>query len=208
MKKLPLALTCFLLTLGSAAQADVTVLSNLPSNNLGSGNVDNTEQRAITFTTAGSPLTVTEVQLSLQNYISLTDTALLSIHSNGTNQPGSQIGATFTAPTSNSDNPGVFSFTSDGVALSADTTYWVVIKGGSSEGFSWNRSNPTVTPTSTAYGSFGNQWITQNTGGTWEVGSNGAHSFAIIATVPEPGTTGLVAAAGLLGVIFHRRRRG
>lgn len=187
---------------GALAQ-EYTLLTNLPSNNGGGGPVTTSEQRAVTFTTLASPFLVTEVRMSLENYISLEDDAMLSIHLNGTNAPGARIGDFFTAPTSTSDATSVFAFTSPGIQLAPHTTYWVVIRAGNPETFRWNRSDPTFTPVTTEFASFGNQWITYNSGGLWEVGSNGAHSFEVVG-VPEPAAAAWIFGAGILGLAAMR----
>lgn|GEM_PF-1163528 len=189
------------------AQASLTLLSNLPSNDGGGGSTTDTEQRAVSFTTLSSSFLVTAVTLRLESYESNTDFAQLSIHSNGGSSPGSQIGGTFTAPASSSNTAANFTFTSTGVHLNPNTNYWVVIKGASgTQAFTWNRSEPVVTPPTTSYATFVNQWISYNSGDTWAVGSNGAHSFAIVG-VPEPNATAQVLGIALIGMILLRQSR-
>lgn len=203
MKRLQIA--CLLTFITTSIQG-ATLLSNLSPNTLASGNIDNVEQRAVTFRTEAIELFVTEVQFSLQYYTSETDIALMSIHADGGTHPDSQIGANFTAPASSSEATAVFSFTSPGITLAADTTYWIVIKSQTSSAFSWHRSNPTQTPTPTVYAAFEEQWISQNTGGTWAIGGSGAHSFAIVG-IPEPQTATLLGMTALFGFLFSRQGR-
>ena len=196
----------FLLTFMAASPLCASViLSNLPSNDLAHGNVDDVERRAVTFTTKSSELVIAQIQLSLRHYTSLTDIALLSIHADSVTQPGNQIGSTFTAPSSTSDSSAVFTFSSTGVPLAANTTYWAVIQAGNSNAFSWNRNDPTKTPVETPYAIFGEQWIRHTAQSGWEVGDNGAHSFAIVA-IPEPQPITLALTAAIFGILFSRHR--
>lgn len=203
-----LLIAVFTLLAPTTALAQHTLLTNLPSNNGGGGKVDNVERRAVTFSTLESELEVSSVKLSLQNYISLTDVAKLSLHLDGTNQPGDQIGSDFIAPASSSDNTAEFTFTSTGITLAANSTYWLVIQSGSSQEFRWHRSDPTVTPLETDYASFGDQWITYNSGVDWQIGTNGAHSFEIIGTaIPEPNAIWLLSLLILGATLLHRRQK-
>lgn len=191
------------------ALAQLTLLTNLPSNDGGGGGVSSSEQRAVSFKTLASSFLVTEVDLRLLNYETSTDTAELSLHLNGTDRPGTQVGSNFTSPTSTTNTASNFKFTTAGIQLIANATYWLVIKATNGDpAFTWNRSNPTVTPATTAFGSFGNQWISNNSGSTWSIGSNGAHSFAIVG-VPEPSVTAWMFGITVLGLLVFRvsRRR-
>jgi len=186
--------------------AQWTILSNLPSNNGGSGGVSSETRRAVTFTTRATPLEVTQVSMQLHDYVAPADVAYLSINANGGSSPGQQI-ASLTAPTSTNSGFGTFTFTSIGIPLAANTTYWLVISAqGTSTAFEWARSDPSVTPPQTDYATFGEQWISYNSGETWAVGSNGAHSFSITA-VPEPGILHLLVPAALVGLLLFRRSR-
>jgi len=197
----------FAFALTGEAIAQTTLLTNLPSNDGGGGGVTNEQQRAVTFTTLSSTFLVMEVQMRLVNYNTSTDVAELSLHLDASNKPGNQVGNTFTAPSSSSNSADNFSFTTDGIQLNAATTYWLVIKGSvASELFTWNRSDPTVTPSTTAFASFGDQWISHDTGSSWAVGSNGAHSFAIVG-IPEPALASWVLGIAGIGLLVFRRSR-
>lgn len=195
-----------ILGLASTVHADETLLSNLPSNDGGQGIVSSGTQRAVSFTTSGTAFSVTSVTMRLTNYISSTDTALLTFRLNDGDSPSATVFASLNAPASASNADGNFVFTpTSGITLTANTTYWLVIAAASNtETFSWLRSDPSETPTGLA--TFGIQAISENSGGTWSEGSNGPHSFAINGnTVPEPGTI-LLVGLGLAGLLFVRRR--
>jgi len=68
------------------ALAQLTLLTNLPSNDGGGEGVSSSGQRAVSFTTLASSFLVTEVDLRLLNYETSTDTAELSLHLNGYRQ--------------------------------------------------------------------------------------------------------------------------
>lgn len=188
-----------------AASADQILLSNLPSNDGGHGEVSSTEIRGASFTTSTDPFFVNTVTLRLLDYISATDTALLTFRLDDNGAPSASIFASLTAPTSTSNDFGNFQFTAaTPVALQAETLYWLVIAANSTEQtFKWARSNPSQTPTGIA--TFGEQVISYDSGSTWETGSNGPHSFAITG-VPEPSLVS-VACAGLIAVLAVARQR-
>lgn len=188
----------------SAAVADETLLSNLPSNDGGHGLVSSGTLRAVSFTTASTPFSVTSATMRLSEYNSTTDTALLSFRLDDGGVPSNTIYASLIAPGSASDAAGNFVFTTESaITLAGNTTYWMVIAAASTvETFRWNRSNPVVVPTGIA--TFGVQAI-RDEEGTWSEGESGPHSFAING-VPEP-TTALLCGLGLAGLVFSRRRR-
>lgn len=199
-------LAVFLLGTVTAAMADETLLSNLPSNDGGQGLVSSGTLRAVSFTTASTPFYVTTATMRLSNYISSTDTALLSFRLDDGGAPSDTLYALLIAPVSASNAAGNFVFTTESaITLAGNTTYWMVIAAGSAvETFSWERSEAVVTPTGIA--TFGVQAISDNAGADWSEGANGPHSFAING-VPEP-TTAVLCGLGLAGVLFSRRRRG
>lgn len=196
------ALVLFLLP---ESRADLTLLSNLPSNNGGQGLVSSGTQRAVSFTTPDSTFYVGTVTMRLINYVSSTDTALLTFRLDDEGAPSSTIYAALDAPVSESNSAENFVFTTTGITLNANTVYWLVIAAASDvETFSWVRSDPSATPTGLA--TFGTQEISSDGGVTWSVGSNGPHSFAING-VPEP-TVAILSGLGLAAVLIFRRRSG
>lgn len=199
---LPAAVFFVLVSLG---RADLTLLSNLPSNNGGQGLVSSGTQRAVSFTMPDSAFYVGTVTMRLIDYVSSTDTALLTFRLDDNGAPSSTVYASLDAPVSASNTAGDFVFTTTGITLNANTMYWLVIAAASdAETFSWVRSNPVETPTGLA--TFGTQEISSNGGATWSTGSSGPHSFAING-VPEP-TVVILSGLGLAAVLIFRRRSG
>lgn len=198
------ALSIFYFGMLAPGRADETLVSNLPSNDGGHGLVSSGTQRAVSFTTSTTSFEVTTATMRLSNYISATDTALLTLRLDDGNMPSSVIYASMIAPESTSDDVGNFVFTvSSGITLNANTKYWLVIAAASDANtFSWFRSDPSV-PT-TGSGTIGTQEISDDGGVSWSVGSNGPHSFAVNG-VPEP-TTALLVVLGLAASVLSRHR--
>ena len=200
------ALAVVLLGTVPAAWADETLLSNLPPlDDDAQGIVSSGTLRAVSFTTASTPFYVTTATLRLVNYISTTDTALLSLRLDDGGAPSDSIYALLIAPVSASNTVNNFVFTTtSAVTLAGNTTYWLVIAATSNtETFSWTRPEDPVTPTGIA--TFGVQAISEDSGAEWSDGGSGPHSFAING-VPEP-STALLCGLGLAGVLFSRRFR-
>ncbi len=190
-----------------AARADETLLSNLAGSNAGGqGIVSSGTLRAVSFTTSGTAFTVSSVTMQLINYISSTDTPVLTFRLNNGSAPSASIFGSLTAPESESNALANFVFTpTSGITLTANTTYWLVIAATSDiDTFSWERSEEPITPTGIA--TFGVQAISENGGSSWSNGNSGPHTFAIYGTtVPEPGAVFLVG-LGLTALLFARKR--
>lgn len=213
-KSVALFLMATSLLTASALQAE-TFLSNLPTNIPGyDGTVSLSTQRAVTFTTSGSAFSISSVTLNLLDYISSTDTAVLTIRLSAGSSPSTSVYGSFTAPTSASNASENFVFTpTSAITLQANTMYWMVIAATSNTNtFQWARSEEAVIPT--GIGTFGTQQISNDGGGTgtWSQGSNGPHTFAISGTttaVPEPSVMILlVLGFGALCVVGMRKRSG
>ncbi len=202
------AFTIWLAT-SSASRADQILIGNLPSNEQAQGLVSSGTQRAVSFTTSGTAFNVSSVTFTLINYISSTDTAIVTFRlDDGSDAPSATVFASLTAPVSESNSAGNFVFTPiSAITMAGNTKYWLVIAAGSeTETFSWMRSNPVEEPTGTA--TFGSQEISENGGATWQAGDSGAHSFQVNGSaVPEPSTVALVGLGAGAVLLAHRRRR-
>ena len=116
-----------LLALPPQTQAQAQVLvSNVGQNSHGPGELDDFDQ-AQAFTTGGNSAgyTLTSVEIDMQADTDYSTAITVSVHSNNSGAPGTSLG-TLSNPTSISRN-GVYAFTTGGIALAADTTYFVVI---------------------------------------------------------------------------------
>lgn len=158
--------------------------------------------------TGTEALSVTSVTMRLDNYISSTDTATLTIRA-GTSSAPSTILSTLVAPSSGSNAAGDFVFTTtSALTLTTNTLYWIVISAANNtDTFEWVRSNPSVEPTSTVGVTSGTQKISDNGDSGWQTGNDGPHSFQITGdVVPEPAAFALVG-LGLAALGYQARRR-
>jgi hypothetical protein len=112
------------------------------------------------FTTGSSASTLTSVTLLLDQITA--GSATVKIYSDGGLQPGSLVG-TLTSPASYSATLAKTTFTSSGISLSANSTYWVVLVANSgSFGWSW-----TTTDTGSGTGFVGGWGDSTDSGSTW-----------------------------------------
>ena len=113
--------------LPAQAQAQAQVLvSNVGQANFGGAELHEFDL-AQTFTTGSNSAgyTLTSVELDMEANADYSTAFTVSLHSNNSGTPGANLG-TLSNPTPISTN-GVYAFTTRGIGLSADTTYFVVI---------------------------------------------------------------------------------
>ena len=113
--------------LPAQAQAQAQVLvSNIGQANFGGAELHDFDL-AQTFTTGSNSAgyTLTSVELDMEANADYSTAFTVSLHSNNSGTPGANLG-TLSNPTPISTN-GVYAFTTRGIGLSADTTYFVVI---------------------------------------------------------------------------------
>ena len=113
--------------LPAQAQAQAQVLvSNIGQANFGGAHLYEFDL-AQTFTTGSNSAgyTLTSVELDIEAAADHSTAFTVSLHSNNSGTPGANLG-TLSNPTPISTN-GVYAFTTRGIALAADTTYFVVI---------------------------------------------------------------------------------
>ncbi len=191
------------LTLASAAQADV-ILGNYPptNDNTQTAFVNQARQKAIGFITPSSSIEVENVILRLE-FTALNQVPVLGIWSNSAaNQPGTLLHS-FTNPASFSLGIDDYTFDSSGFTLEPDTRYWLRLSGAiANNSMNWKASSPAVTPTGLA--TFDGNLFTTDGGSTWS-SSSIISTFQINGVVPEPGSLGVLAAGGALLLVRRRR---
>lgn len=93
------------------------------------------------------------------------------------------------------------------ISLTSGTSYWLLVIGGSTDGFSWNNSSPTITPTG-SYATVTGARYGGGTPGSPDL-SNGSSSnynlFQLEGTIPEPSMVAMLAIS--TGSLALRRRR-
>lgn len=133
--------------------------------------------------------------------------AELSIYTDGNLEPGSLVGS-LVSPTSYSSTLAETIFTASGISLSANSTYWVVLRAASGElAWGWTTDN-----TGEGVG-FQNTWGESDDAGlswfTYDIYPTQMRVSATAATaapVPEPATLALLATGVSMGAGFLRRR--
>jgi hypothetical protein len=179
--------------MAAAARAGTVLSDNLSNPSAGTETASGTTWLSSSFGTDASGYTLNSVTLLLEG----SGQAEVSIYSDGGLEPGSLVG-TLTSPNGYSSGLSDTTFTTAGIALAADSTYWVVLRAISgSFGWSWTASD-----SGTGAG-FQDTWGQSIDGGsTWFAFDSSPTQMSVIATaaVPEPGTLvlGTVGAINLL----------
>src|SRR5437879_3498407 len=115
------------------AHAQVILSNNLSNATTGTEAATGNRWLTSSFGTGTSAYTLSSVTLLLAN--STSGTARLDLYSDGGLEPGSLI-STLTPPASFPTTLGNATWTSNGVTLSLNTTYWVVLRANSGQ-FDW-----------------------------------------------------------------------
>lgn len=191
----------------TSAEAGQVVLSDNITNVTTGGTEDASGLTwlAASFGTGDSSYQLSDVTLLLANTVA--GAAEVDLYTDGGQQPGSLVG-TLTSPSSYLGPLVETTFTASGdITLSADTTYWVILHATSGD-FLWAwASNDSGNGAG-----FQDTWSQSLDGGNSWFTFAGPESYptqmiVTAASVPEPGSLGLLGAgAGL--VLLHRLRRG
>jgi hypothetical protein len=199
-----LPLLTFLLMSAFAVSAD-TISSNLANTTAGTETASGSTWLTASFGTGSSSSSLSDVTLLLSNPTA--GVAELNLYSNGLLQPGSLVG-TLTPPESYSSGLSNTTFSSSGLTLSANSTYWIVLKALSGEfDWAWTADN-----SGTGTGFQGTWGISTDAGGTWYTYAVYPAQFSVTTTAatatPEPGT-GWLGVAGLLlsVVVLYKKQR-
>lgn len=188
--------------LACSLQAD-TLTDNLSAVTTATETASGDTWLTASFGTDASAYTLNSITLLLAE--SSSRAAELDLYSDGGLQPGSEI-AVLSSPSNYSSSVSPTVFTTSGITLSADSTYWVVLKSSSgSFDWAWTTDN-----TGTGSG-FQDTWgITDDGGATWFTYDLYPVQFSVDAAAvatPEPGTAVLLIAGGLLAAMLLRRTK-
>jgi hypothetical protein len=190
--------------LAASASAQVTV-SNL-ANDIGSSATISTSANtpvAVSFTTDSATYSLTSVTLSLGG-VNTSSPLMVSIYNDNSGQPGSSLTALSGASPTSTGN---YTFTSTGLALSANTTYWVAAATSGSGEYYWNLTTDlSQSNTGGATWTIGDDTQLFNSG-SWNTISVSAFMSVTATAVPEPGTYAALAGLTALGFVAWRRRR-
>jgi hypothetical protein len=199
-----------LFALGAAAhaKADVILSSNLSDTNSGTETATGTTYLAASFGTDSSTYSLTTVSLLLAN--TSAGSAEVDLYTDDGYAPGSLVG-TLTSPSTYSTSLTAQSFTSSGITLSADTTYWIVLKALSGS-FDWGWTAD-GTGTGVGYQGQWSEYVDFGTASYWASSSDfplqmSVSAAAAASDAPEPSALYLLLFATGLLAIGHGLKRG
>jgi hypothetical protein len=198
----------FLLCMSAIPAHAATILSdNLSASTSGTESASGSTWITGSFGTDASQYLLDSITLLLAN--SSTGTAEVDIYDDGGLEPGSLIGV-LTPPAVYSTALAQTTFSGNSILLSANSTYWVVLKATTGQfDWAWTSDN-----TGTGFG-FQNTWgSSDDAGATWFTYDVfpvqfSAEASTAAAAAPEPGTLALFITGGLLaaGTWLFRRLR-
>ena len=191
-----LILPAFLLAVATLDARATILFNNLTAGNGGSESTIGATWNAIAFTTDSTAYSQLSATLLLGQ--SSAGAPELDLYSTIGLEPKSLIKA-FTAPAAYSSTPAAATFTASNLALTANTTYWLVLKANSGA-FDWEWTNDF---------SVLHDWgQSTDSGATWFTSDAYPFQFSVTGTVPEPASwlAGLVAVAAVASFGRSRRR--
>ena len=186
-----------------AVRAD-TISSNLSNATAGTEAASGNTWLTASFGTGSSSSSLSNITLLLSNPV--TGSAEVDLYSNSLLQPGSLIG-TLTSPGSYSTSLSDTTFSSNGLTLSANSTYWIVLKALSGEfDWAWTADN-----SGTGVGFQGTWGVSTDAGSTWYTYAVYPTQFSVTTTaaaaIPEPGTGWLAIGGLLIGALMLCKRQ-
>ena len=194
LRRLLFLLIAFLLiTLPRAAQATL-FFSDFSAHNGGADNVTGASWLAGAFTTDNAAYSQLSATLLLDQ--ATAGAAELDLYSSIGLEPKTFVKA-FTSPASYSSTLASTTFTASSVALTANTTYWLVLKANSGS-FDWGWTDD--------FSILHDTGLSSDSGATWFTSDAYPYQFSVTgSTAPEP--SGAVAGLILLTLGSRRRRR-
>ena len=194
--KISLITLNFLLVSALIAHAD-TISSNLSNATAGTEAASGRTWLTASFGTDSSSSSLSNATLLLSNPIA--GVAEVDLYSNSLLQPGSLLG-TLISPLSYSTSLSNTTFSGNGLTLSANSTYWLVLKALSGE-FDWAWTSDNTGAGTGFQGTWGNS---TDAGVTWYTYAVYPTQFSVTTTtaaVPEPGTELLAMGGFLIGAM-------
>ena len=195
-----------LMTTGAQAMKADTLTDNLSASTAGVETASGDTWLTASFGTDAASYTLSDVTLLLDSTDS--GTAAVSIYSDGLLSPGSLVGTlTSSASIGNSLTPTTFS--TSGLSLPANATYWVVLQAtAGSVDWAWTEDN-----SGTGVGYQGTWGISNDAGATWFTDDTYPTQLSVEAAVanaatPEPDTLTMTFAGALLVGVFFKTIKG
>ncbi len=198
-----LAISLAILPMLVAAQ----IVSNLGESNNNDGGVNSTAWNAASFTTGSNAggYTLTSATMLFGAATGSPSNFEARIFDNNSGEPGNILGS---LSGSSPSTAGTHDFTTSGINLTANTTYFLVstAEGASGNGFE-NRFTSSTSETSSDGWAIGDAFIFSNDQGTtWHNLGAEVMMFSISATpVPEPHEYAMLVGLGLMGFVVARR---
>jgi len=194
---------CAITSVSTQSSRAAEVVSNLGQTSDSTPFVTQSTWRATSFTTDGLGYTLDSVRFLLSP-VEIPETVTPKIFADGSGIPSGSALETFSAQLVNADTS--YTFTSAGLSLSPNTTYWLTLQSGSTEPVGWWS---TASASQTGSWTIGDAMKTSlNSGSTWPTTESFTGQFSVMATpVPEP--KNLMPFAGLVmgGYTLWRCRR-
>ena len=200
-------ITVLLAALASVSAYSQVTVSNLENTVSSESSVYSTIWLAGSFTTDSSIYSLSSVTVLLNDVPSTSTPLALSIYSDNTGLPGTLLE---TLSGSSPTTGGQFSFTSSGLTLNPDTTYFLV---GSTPGngiYHWAYTSDTseLITGGSGWTLANDRWTSSNSGTSWNNYSGTPLMFSVTAAsaVPEPGAYAALAGLAALAFLAFRRR--
>jgi hypothetical protein len=182
-----------------ASRAGTILSDNLSAASAGTETATGDTWLTSSFGTDSSAYTLSSVTLLLAG----SGQAEVDIYSDGGLQPGSLLGM-LVSPGSYSITPTDTTFTTSGITLDADSTYWVVLHALTGS-FDWSWTFDDAAGTGVGYQDTWGQ--SQDAGATWFTFNSSPTQMAVTASaVPEPGPI-ILCAAGAMALLLRRGLR-